>query len=363
MDCLSHDVASLWDAFAEERGESLRRVSAGEYPSLVEVSTGLYVGGSHAAGLLNAHETHISSPPSSPSSSDSLKRLRERSITVIVCCCGDGEEWRLYEQSEGIHYVCADLPEDDNGVTESGHLLGSLIQRAVPLLRDAWRNGESVLVHCRDGMSRSVSVVCGLLMAEYNFPFLDAFRTVLSSHPVAIPSFWRYLQSPEFSSLLNEVRVCDDRLVLSADDVVQITNLIHLAMHYLDTGESGIKSSHTNTHNKNVLKREGKEEKRGEVKEDLMLIAVSPDISGDGQKMSEIFSPPASLTVVLANKIVRKSGLPSFYRALHERFLTTRHWEGNVVLTCSSSRVFNQSYWLGRCGADVIAEVPMTISS
>lgn len=72
--------------------------------------------------------------------------------------------------------------------------------------------------------------------------------------------------------------------------------------------------------------------------------------------MADLFTPSSSLTVILAKKTVRKCDIASFYRSLHERFLNTRHWEGNIVLTCTHSRVINKSYWMGRCGADVVAE-------
>ena len=142
----------------------------------------------------------------------------------------------MYGEADGFHYECVLLSDGDD-VIETSPMVGTFIRQSLPHLRDAWRRGEGVLVHCNSGMNRSASVVCALLMIELHMSFRDAFRLILSARPICFPVYWRYLVSREFASLVEELRVCDDRIVLSADDVVQITNLIHSAMHYLDTGE------------------------------------------------------------------------------------------------------------------------------
>jgi hypothetical protein len=66
--------------------------------------------------------------------------------------------------------------------------------------------------------------------------------------------------------------------------------------------------------------------------------------------MAALFHPvTGTLHVELANKTVATSDIPSFYVALHERFQTCMHWEGNVVLSRSKCGcVQNRSYWKGR---------------
>ncbi len=87
-----------------------------------------------------------------------------------------------------------------------------------------------------------------------------------------------------------------ERVALAADDHLQLTNLLHLAMQYLDTG--------------------------------------------NGDAFAALFTDDGSVTILLArNKTVTRPDMAQFYRNLHDRFKLCMHWEGNVVLQVRAQKL------------------------
>lgn len=68
-------------------------------------------------------------------------------------------------------------------------------------IRDALNSNPEarVLVHCAEGVSRSVSVVAAFLMAQYNWAPLDAVQFIKSKRRVANPNFGFIQQLHEYS--------------------------------------------------------------------------------------------------------------------------------------------------------------------
>jgi hypothetical protein len=55
------------------------------------------------------------------------------------------------------------------------------LNEAFPFVSAALERGQSVLVHCKSGLSKSPAVVAGLLMLRYNLPLLGALELVVES--------------------------------------------------------------------------------------------------------------------------------------------------------------------------------------
>jgi protein-tyrosine phosphatase len=63
------------------------------------------------------------------------------------------------------------------------------IPLAIEFIEEQLLNGKRVLVHCRAGVSRSVSIVIGYLMSSHGMTFLEAFDYVKSKRKQANPNF------------------------------------------------------------------------------------------------------------------------------------------------------------------------------
>ena len=106
----------------------------GSQPELSLITPGLYLGTQRAAGYLFPFERG-----DKQKMSEALERLRSLKITHIVCACGEGEEWRVFEK-EGIKYICLKL-QDGDGIEETSELFGSFLDKSVPFL-------DEVLIEC-----------------------------------------------------------------------------------------------------------------------------------------------------------------------------------------------------------------------
>ena len=70
-----------------------------------------------------------------------------------------------------------DGPQNDPGAT----------RRAIATLRDRLAAGQTTLVHCSAGASRSVCVAAGALACRRGEPFADALEDVRDTHPPSQP--------------------------------------------------------------------------------------------------------------------------------------------------------------------------------
>ena len=73
-------------------------------------------------------------------------------------------------------------------------------------IRDALRSGPDtrVLVHCAEGISRSVSVVAAFLMAQYGWTPTQAVRYIKSKRRAADPNFGFVQQLGEYAKSLGQ---------------------------------------------------------------------------------------------------------------------------------------------------------------
>jgi atypical dual specificity phosphatase len=78
----------------------------------------------------------------------------------------------------------------------AGHLPGT-----TAFIRDALNSNPEarILVHCAEGISRSVSVVAAFLIAQYNWTPLEAVHYIKSKRRVANPNFGFVQQLHEYA--------------------------------------------------------------------------------------------------------------------------------------------------------------------
>lgn len=196
---------------------------AGSVSYCYEISTNIYVGNQISAGLFPLHEHEHEHEHDRERV---RKDLHARRTTVIICCCASAGDTscRVYAE-DGIAYVSALLPEDEEffhapACDSSVSLFISLIEQAYPLVVRALCRNESVLVHCTDSLRRSFSVAVGLIMAlreERGQEGLTAVCNVVVV-PKTVdakgqrpgndnrPLFWRVLESDTFTLACRRLR-------------------------------------------------------------------------------------------------------------------------------------------------------------
>jgi atypical dual specificity phosphatase len=97
----------------------------------------------------------------------------------------------------------AQIPLDDLPFSE----LVAHLPKSTAFLRDALRDPNArVLVHCVEGVSRSVSVVCAFLMYAYGWAPMQAVQYVKSKRVRAEPNFGFVSQLHEYAELIRQAR-------------------------------------------------------------------------------------------------------------------------------------------------------------
>lgn len=116
---------------------------------------------------------------SSIQTASTLDTLQRAGITHVVTCTGDN----FFPHHFG--YCTLDFEDDD-----SVELLDSVVPAAVRYIACVLHASPAnrVLVHCKGGRSRSVSIVVAMLMCFYNYTYDAALATVQHYRPVAQPN-------------------------------------------------------------------------------------------------------------------------------------------------------------------------------
>lgn len=110
---------------------------------------------------------------------ESEKSHLDRVITV----CQDNIEENISDEQEYHHFCMADGPHNVYG----GDSSYEMFSRSANELHRALKLGESVLIHCHLGQSRSVSVAVAALGRLLDIPRHEAFDTVERYRPQAHP--------------------------------------------------------------------------------------------------------------------------------------------------------------------------------
>lgn len=114
--------------------------------------------------------------------------LDAKHITSIVICCND-EVPVPYPPCRIIHCV----PLEDSPDPEYAPLAVTLLRRGASAVAAATRDGRHVLVHCRQGRSRSAAVLTAALVlggvgGRPGVSLLEALATVHRARPIALPN-------------------------------------------------------------------------------------------------------------------------------------------------------------------------------
>eukprot|EP00919_Chromeraceae_sp_WS-2016_P003503 GHVR01008510.1.p1 GENE.GHVR01008510.1~~GHVR01008510.1.p1 ORF type:complete len:173 (+),score=32.83 GHVR01008510.1:44-562(+) len=125
------------------------------------------------------------------------EKLNEKGISYIVNCCTYGE-YPLWEHFDGISYFRVNV-EDTSRETISLYF-----EDVCEFIDDALSISERVLVHCRSGVSRSVTVMISYLMSKRLFGLQEAFFHVLAKRKIVAPNIGFMQQLCDFEEQLYE---------------------------------------------------------------------------------------------------------------------------------------------------------------
>ncbi len=115
-----------------------------------------------------------------------IEDARRRSSSVfdrVVTVCQDS-----VESNVGCRYDFFPLSDGDAGGSSRGECSYELFREAVETVKKALLNGETVLVHCHVGQSRSVAVAAAALVAVEGVELDEALERIRSRRPMANPT-------------------------------------------------------------------------------------------------------------------------------------------------------------------------------
>ena len=104
-------------------------------------------------------------------------------IDRVITVCQDSIEDNISDEQMYHHFCMADGPHNTYGGDHSY----KMFQRAANVLHSALEDGESVLIHCHMGQSRSVSVAVAALGRLLDINRTEAFDLVEYYRPQAHP--------------------------------------------------------------------------------------------------------------------------------------------------------------------------------
>jgi len=108
-----------------------------------------------------------------------FEALRANRITHIVNTAADVCDSRFPEHFQYLTYYLKDTNSED---------ISLIFYRTLEWIQSAIEQGGRVLVHCREGISRSASVVIAYLMWRCSLPFKVAYEKVSKIRPICSPN-------------------------------------------------------------------------------------------------------------------------------------------------------------------------------
>jgi len=136
--------------------------------------------------------------------STDASQLAQLGITRVLNITPESKPAHVCDAYKALHiiehrYSIQDLPSSD---------IISVLQNVLARLQD----GDKILVHCHAGVSRSVSVVIGILIHRTNMSYDEAYQLVQSNRSVAKPNVGFEAQLRQWAAKLGEARqqtTCD----------------------------------------------------------------------------------------------------------------------------------------------------------
>ena len=128
-----------------------------------------------------------------------LEQLQNKKIYAIVNCT---QKTKCHHREvKGFQYCHVDVVDAMNEPIET------YFEGATKFIETNIAAGKNVLVHCRQGISRSSTIVIAYLMRYYNFSLDRAYITTNNRRPVVRPNngFWKKLK--QYEKELNELNI------------------------------------------------------------------------------------------------------------------------------------------------------------
>lgn len=106
-------------------------------------------------------------------------------FSTVVTVCQDNVEDNVTDNATYHHFPLSDGPPPDDAYNP-GEFSYELFATAVDTVIDAVTDGDTVLVHCHAGMSRSPMVIVAALTELHDLSFHDAETRVRDARPHGI---------------------------------------------------------------------------------------------------------------------------------------------------------------------------------
>uniref|UniRef100_A0A0G4IFD7 protein-tyrosine-phosphatase n=1 Tax=Chromera velia CCMP2878 TaxID=1169474 RepID=A0A0G4IFD7_9ALVE len=165
--CWLQETKGVADGSSKREGKGGGRVRVDEGavaaspPSFVSILPGLWLG-----GITDAQNR---------------EELLEKSVCNIVNCC-TFLEYPIAQHFEDFEYYRVDVEDTSR---EPIHLY---FEEACDFIEAAMAKKKAVFVHCRSGVSRSVTVLISFLVARRGFRLQEAFFHVLAKREIVAPN-------------------------------------------------------------------------------------------------------------------------------------------------------------------------------
>eukprot|EP00443_Scrippsiella_acuminata_P048912 CAMPEP_0115187290 /NCGR_PEP_ID=MMETSP0270-20121206/10419_1 /TAXON_ID=71861 /ORGANISM="Scrippsiella trochoidea, Strain CCMP3099" /LENGTH=821 /DNA_ID=CAMNT_0002600437 /DNA_START=121 /DNA_END=2586 /DNA_ORIENTATION=+ len=108
-----------------------------------------------------------------------LEKLKAQGITHIVNTAGDICESRFPEHFQYLTYYLKDTNNEE---------ISLLFYKTLSWIQSAIESGGRVLVHCREGVSRSATMIIAYLMWRFNLSFDAAHERIRKARPICNPN-------------------------------------------------------------------------------------------------------------------------------------------------------------------------------
>ena len=108
--------------------------------------------------------------------------LQDRQIKLVVNCTNDEEVPCFHADKSGLRYLRIAVNDNESAV------ILPYLDGAADAIATALGQGENVLVHCHQGISRSATILAGFLIKHCGFSADDAIERIQSCRRVANPN-------------------------------------------------------------------------------------------------------------------------------------------------------------------------------
>jgi len=170
----------------------------GTFPAMHEIVSNVWLGNQTAAGILMPYQ-EVDVAEASGLRASTLKELRQRRISHIICCSEEDTTAAQPFRNEGIVYHSELLLDggllkcDADELAKANAQFAAFFAKSMDLMRTALEAGGAVLVHCNSGANRSSSVVAGYMMLTQGKRFDEVMPIIFEKRPIVCPRYWQWL--------------------------------------------------------------------------------------------------------------------------------------------------------------------------